>query len=122
MDYVRVRSFWDQRLPGLEAAEKKAIYAAMVSTLARLHRVDPAAVCLTDLGRPDGYVSRQVARWTRHYRESERHRIAPMDKPISWIRGHDPHTTEAALYPRESYWKRDGYGKRGCITLAIVLG
>src|SRR3546814_11418347 len=48
MDYVRGRSFWDQRLPGLEASEKKAIYAAMVSTLARLHRVDPAAVGLAD--------------------------------------------------------------------------
>src|SRR3546814_12874665 len=64
MDYVRGRSFWDQRLPGLEASEKKAIYAAMVSTLARLHRVDPAAVGLADLGRPDGYVSRTVERWT----------------------------------------------------------
>src|SRR3546814_5549678 len=73
MDYVRGRSFWDQRLPGLEASEKKAIYAAMVSTLARLHRVDPAAVGLADLGRPDGYVSRQVERWTRQYRRSEEH-------------------------------------------------
>ena len=90
MDYVRGRSFWDQRLPGLEASEKKAIYAAMVSTLARLHRVDPAAVGLADLGRPDGYVSRQVERWTRQYRASERMRIAPMEEVIAWIGEHAP--------------------------------
>src|SRR3546814_15230500 len=62
----------------------------MVSTLARLHRVDPAAVGLADLGRPDGYVSRQVERWTRQYRASERTRIAPMEEAIAWIGGHAP--------------------------------
>src|SRR3546814_1447186 len=53
-------------------------------------RVDPAALGLADLGRPDGYVSRQVERWTRQYRASERTRIAPMEEAIAWIGGHAP--------------------------------
>src|SRR3546814_4512611 len=97
MDYLRGRSFWDQLLPGLEASEKKAIYAAMVSTLARLHRVDPAAVGLADLGRPDGYVSRQVERWTRQYRASEHTRIAPMEEDRK------EHTSELQSLMRISY-------------------
>src|SRR3546814_10126994 len=32
MDYVGGRSFWDQRLPGLDAAEKRAIYGDRKST------------------------------------------------------------------------------------------
>jgi len=90
MDYVGGRSFWDQRLPGLDAAEKRAIYGAMVTTLAALHRVDPDAVGLADLGRPDGYVPRQIDRWTRQYRASERARIAAMEDVIDWIGAHAP--------------------------------
>jgi aminoglycoside phosphotransferase (APT) family kinase protein len=33
--------------------------------LARLHAVDPEAVGLGDLGRPDGYLERQLRRWER---------------------------------------------------------
>lgn len=90
MDHVAGRSFWDQRLPGMAASEKRAIYGAMVSTLAVLHRVDPEAVGLADLGRPDGYVRRQVDRWTRQYRASERTRIDAMEEVIGWIGAHAP--------------------------------
>src|SRR3546814_16878956 len=69
----------------------------MVSTLARLPRVDPAAVGLADLGRPDGYVSRQVERWTRQYRASEHTRIAPLEEVIAWIGEHAPHGEAGVL-------------------------
>src|SRR5437588_2531324 len=32
--------------------------------LARLHAVDPASVGLGEFGRPDGYLERQLARWS----------------------------------------------------------
>lgn len=37
----------------------------MIRVLADLHAVDPAAVGLGTLGRPDGYLERQLARWAR---------------------------------------------------------
>lgn len=37
----------------------------MIRVLADLHAVDPAAVGLDTLGRPDGYLERQLTRWTR---------------------------------------------------------
>lgn len=36
---------------------------SFIDTLAALHRVDPADVGLADLGRPDGYVARQLRTW-----------------------------------------------------------
>jgi aminoglycoside phosphotransferase (APT) family kinase protein len=36
---------------------------AVVDAMADLHLVDPASCDLTDLGRPDGFVARQVAGW-----------------------------------------------------------
>jgi aminoglycoside phosphotransferase (APT) family kinase protein len=38
---------------------------ALVEVLARLHRVVPAEVGLDDLGRPEGYLGRQLRRWDR---------------------------------------------------------
>ncbi|MBN8866481.1 MAG: phosphotransferase family protein [Solirubrobacterales bacterium] len=37
---------------------------ALVDTLAAIHRTDFEAAGLGDLGRPDGYLRRQVSRWT----------------------------------------------------------
>jgi aminoglycoside phosphotransferase (APT) family kinase protein len=36
---------------------------ALIKVLADLHNIDPAAVGLSDFGRPDGYLERQVRRW-----------------------------------------------------------
>ncbi|HEV2303103.1 MAG TPA: phosphotransferase family protein [Stellaceae bacterium] len=44
---------------------------ALVDALADLHRVDPAAVGLETLGRPAGYVERQLAGWTRRWQAAE---------------------------------------------------
>ena len=47
----------------LDAEQKAALSRAMMGVLADLHAVDPAAVGLSDLGRPEGYLARQVKRW-----------------------------------------------------------
>jgi aminoglycoside phosphotransferase (APT) family kinase protein len=39
----------------------------LVDTLADLHEIDPADVGLSGLGRPDGYLRRQLDRWLRQY-------------------------------------------------------
>ncbi len=45
--------------------------AALIETLASLHRVDPAAAGLETLGRPAGYLTRQVERWGRQWELSQ---------------------------------------------------
>lgn len=41
--------------------------SSLVDTLAALHAVDPRAAGLEGLGRPDGYLERQVRRWTQQW-------------------------------------------------------
>lgn len=82
MDYLEGRIFRDATLPGLEPAERAAIYDDLNAVLARLHQVDFKAVGLGDFGRPGNYFERQVARWTRQYEGAKTDEIPAMDALI----------------------------------------
>ncbi|HWU23568.1 MAG TPA: phosphotransferase family protein, partial [Nocardioides sp.] len=49
----------------LGAERTHAISERLVDTLAALHAVDPATVGLSDFGRPEGFLGRQVSRWKK---------------------------------------------------------
>jgi len=85
MDKVDGRVLWDLKLPGLEPDERRAVYEAQVDTLADLHAFDPAAIGLSDYGRPGNYFERQVGRWTKQYRASEIDPITEMDQLIDFL-------------------------------------
>src|SRR5262245_32276413 len=63
MGCVGGRVFRQPHLPGVSAADRSAMYADMADVLARLHRVDVAAIGLGDYGKPGNYYSRQIGRW-----------------------------------------------------------
>jgi len=50
-----------------EAADRRAISDGLVDVLAALHALDPETVGLGDFGRPEGYLTRQVARWGKQW-------------------------------------------------------
>jgi aminoglycoside phosphotransferase (APT) family kinase protein len=82
MDFLEGRIFRDARLPGLAPAERTAVYAELVDVLARLHAIDPAAIGLSDYGRPGGYFERQIGRWIKQYRGAETEPIPAMEALI----------------------------------------
>ncbi|HEU5323644.1 MAG TPA: phosphotransferase family protein, partial [Methylomirabilota bacterium] len=90
MECVHGRVFRDPALPGLDAAERAAVYEAMVDVLVRLHRVDWRAVGLADFGKPGNYFARQIHRWTGQYRASETETLPAMDRLIAWLPEHIP--------------------------------
>jgi aminoglycoside phosphotransferase (APT) family kinase protein len=90
MDYLEGRIFRDATLPGLTPAERAAVYDDLNATLAKLHAVDFEAVGLGDYGRPGNYFERQVARWTRQYRDAESEPIPAMEALISELPGRIP--------------------------------
>ena len=69
----------------------------MNEVLARLHKVDFRAVGLGDYGRPDGYVERQVARWSKQYEASKTEEIPAMDRLIEWLTIHTPAGDETTI-------------------------
>ncbi|MET0194852.1 MAG: phosphotransferase family protein [Hyphomicrobiaceae bacterium] len=76
---------------------------AMVEGLAALSRVDVAAVGLSDFGRPDNFLERQVDRWQA---QMERHRSHPeygdrqlpgWDELAEWLRAHTPQMQRVSI-------------------------
>ena len=82
MDFRAGRIFRDARLPGLEPAERAAIYDELNAVLARLHGVEYGAIGLGDYGRPGNYFVRQIDRWTKQYRGAETQTIPAMETLI----------------------------------------
>ena len=103
MRHVPGRSFWDPRMPGLEPAERAAIYDSANETLARLHMVDHDAIGLGDYGRPGNYFARQISRWSRQYEASRTRDIPEMDRLIAWLPDAIPETDERSTIIHGDY-------------------
>lgn len=60
---------WDEIPESMRGADEpgRRIGLAVIDALADLHEVDPETVDLSDLGRPDGYLERQVRGWQKRW-------------------------------------------------------
>jgi len=97
MDFVDGRIWWDGTLPGMQPAERRAIYEELNRVIAALHKVDYAAAGLGDYGKPGNYFERQIARWTKQYRASETEKIEAMDRLIDWLPANIPPGDETSI-------------------------
>ncbi|MBP7964782.1 MAG: phosphotransferase family protein [Caldilineaceae bacterium] len=79
-----------------DAGQMAGIAHSFVQNLADLHGVDVAAAGLTDLGRPDGYVQRQIDGWTARYAKARTDDIPAMDRAVVWLADHLPPTHPTA--------------------------
>jgi len=85
MEHVEGRVFWEPWAPGLAADERAQLFSALNRTIARLHKLDPGALGLADFGKGEGYVARQIKRWSEQYRASASELIPEMDRLIAWL-------------------------------------
>jgi len=70
---------------------------SFIENLAALHALDYVAIGLADLGRPEGYVERQVRGWIERYHGSATHDLPEVEKLAAWLPDHVPPGSEASL-------------------------
>ena len=90
MAFVDGRVFWEPQMPDSNPTERAAVYDNMNATIARLHGFEPARIGLSDFGKAENYVRRQVERWSKQYRASETEKIEEMERLIEWLPAHIP--------------------------------
>ena len=62
----------------------------LVENLALLHAIDYRAAGLGDLGKPEGYVERQVTGWTKRYRDAKTDEVPDIERLAVAGRPHAP--------------------------------
>jgi aminoglycoside phosphotransferase (APT) family kinase protein len=75
----------------------RRVCESFVDNLALLHSLDYKAIGLADLGKPQGYLERQVRGWIERYQGSKTHDIPEVETISSWIQQHTPSSNVAAL-------------------------
>ena len=70
---------------------------ALVTTFVELHAVDYQAAGLGDLGRPQGYVQRQIEGWIKRYHHARTDDISEVEKLAAWLSVNIPPDGKTAL-------------------------
>jgi aminoglycoside phosphotransferase (APT) family kinase protein len=99
MERVRGVILRARSLEGLELTPERMRKASesLVDTLAEIHTLDLAKCGLGDLGKPEGYVERQVAGWTERYRKSQTDDVPQIEELAKWLAAHRPKDGAGAL-------------------------
>jgi aminoglycoside phosphotransferase (APT) family kinase protein len=63
---------------------------AFIDCLVRLHAVDIAGKGLTALGKPEGFVERQVRGWAERWNRAKTKEMPEMDRVVQWLADHRP--------------------------------
>jgi len=75
----------------------RGLAESFIDNLARLHGLDYAAIGLGNLGKPQGYLERQVRGWIERYHGSQTHNLPEVERIAPWLIERMPATRDAAL-------------------------
>ena len=89
----------------LDDHQRTVLAHRLIDILAELHEVDPADVGLSDFGHPDGFLERQVRRWSQQLERSRSREIPGFDDLAAELATHVPasqrQTAFAPLHHRQ---------------------
>ena len=75
----------------------QVIANSWLDTFVELHQLDHKAVGLEDLGRPEGYVERQVTNWGKQYLKAATEDVPAAKQVMQWMENHQPKEYEHCL-------------------------
>lgn len=85
------------QLEALGAERTQDITEQLIDTLVELHAVDYRAIGLTEFGRPDGYLRRQVSRWKKQLDASRSRELPGMDELVAYLDANVPESGDGTI-------------------------
>lgn len=82
---------------GMTPELMRGVSQALVDALIELHALDYQQAGLGDLGKPQGYVERQVSGWSQRYQNAQTDTIPGMERAMDWLATHRPGEGGTAL-------------------------
>ncbi len=80
-----------------DAARMWELSVKLCRGLADLHRIDIFSTGLVSIGKPEGYITRQLEGWSKRYDASQTDDIPGIGKLVSWLSQHMPREISPAL-------------------------
>ena len=75
----------------------KLVSESFIDTLVKLHAIDISKTGLSALGRPEGFLERQVVGWADRWNRAKTEELPQMDRVIRWLIDRRPDSPEATL-------------------------
>jgi len=75
----------------------RALSESLIDELAALHAIDWRAAGLSAIGKPEGYVARQVSGWTKRWQDAKTDEVPAIESVAAWLAQHLPGETDAVL-------------------------
>jgi len=98
MEKMKGRAYrTSEELSQLGRDTTRELSVRLVDILVALHAISPQDVGLSDFGRPDGYLARQVRRWRRQLEASHSRTIPGADELWAWLEAHTPKEAGATI-------------------------
>jgi len=85
--------------PGItiDANLARRMSSALIDNLAALHAIDVQQAGLADMGKPEGYVQRQVAGWSKRYANAKTSDVPAMERLAEWLVKNQPAESGVAV-------------------------
>jgi len=90
---------------GSDVAANRKLSEVIIDTLAAFHAVDPRGAGLEGLGRPEGYLARQVNGWTERWERARTKDVPAAPVVIGWLGQHMPPSPPPTLVHND--WRLD---------------
>jgi len=95
---------------GKDPAANRKLSTVMMDTLADFHAVDYRAVGLEALGKPDGFLARQVSGWTARWERAKTKDLQVARDVVAWLESHMPASPVPTLVHND--WRLDNMAVR----------
>lgn len=92
-----ILNYKEAKQRNISQAEYKTIANSWLDTLVELHNVDYKSVGLKDLGRPEGYVERQVTNWGKQFLKAKTDEFPEAEMVMRWMQENQPTTYNHCL-------------------------
>ncbi|MFY0602905.1 MAG: phosphotransferase family protein [Flavobacteriaceae bacterium] len=105
----------------IQPDQYKVIANSWLDTFTELHQLDYQAVGLSDLGRPEGYVERQVTNWGKQYLKAATEDVPEAKKVMQWIQEHQPKQYDHCLIHNDYKYDNVVFGDSSWKDITAVL-
>lgn len=82
---------------GDNLALRRRVGEALLDTLVQLHAVDPRRPPVSAIGKPDGFLERQLSGWFGRWQRARTREVPVMDRLMEWLSARLPAASNAAL-------------------------